>query len=632
MTRRRPAGSSARTRALALAVGLALVAIAAACGDDEARPPDAGADADAAQADAPLAPCGLEEPGTRCASSTVLERCDGTAIEEVDCGAIGALCGPDPARPQDGEACIEDGDPCGLIDFQGACAGVVLAYCGTQSGTLRVADCGDSWSICAWAGPSIGYDCTTECALKNLTAEGECKGAGAIERCVFRDGAYVIEEHACPAGTSCQLVDETGWPGCLPEPACAGIGPAGRCGGDTLTRCVGGVLQSTNCAAAGKVCAYGGDLAGYVCADPGATGAFAVWGVVRYEDRVPGPGGLGPRLPAPARGVAVAVIADADGAVLAAAVTSDDGSYMLRYDAPAGAQVHVLAATTSHLAARPVRVIRPDGLVHGFAGPSFAAASTVHDLLVTDFSGLAPAFNVFDQLVVGMDFVTANLGVAAPEPLFAQWIRGTTDGTYYWDAPNGMFLLGEPADDDGYDDAVILHEMGHYIEDAYGRSHSDGGPHDGTPTDPRLAWSEGFASYFSLAVRGDSIYVDTNAGGAGIWIDYDETVTMTPVPTGPMTQNVSEDMVAEILWDAADGPAGDDDALVAGHAAVLAVETGYLRSSSGPRGVIGVDLVDWLDGWFVLHDLGACAGLKGIVTTARKFPYDWAGPGGTCPP
>ena len=48
-------------------------------------------------------------------------------------------------------------------------------------------------------------------------------------------------------------------------------------------------------------------------------------------------------------------------------------------------------------------------------------------------------------------------------------------------------------------------------------------------------------------------------------------------------------------------------------------------------GTAGVDLVDFLDGWFKLAGLTSCAGVRDIVTTKRNFPYDYAGPGGPCP-
>lgn len=596
--------------------------LACACGDDERVP-------DAAFADGPPAACGLEEPGTVCASATLLQRCDGTAVVDVDCASTGALCGPDPTTPL-GEACVRTGDGCGAIGSMGACAGDVLVYCSSQTDALVVLDCGADALICAL--DAGRFECTTECALAGVTAEGVCM-ANAIHRCRYQDGAYLIVDDACPAGTVCQDVDETNSPGCLPSDSCTNLGPQGRCTGDVLTQCVAGAPQATDCAATGQVCGYGGDLTGYRCADPGTMGALIASGVVRYEDREPLVGGaLGPVTPVVARGVAVAVVRDSDSAVLAAAVTADDGSYLLRYDAAPGAMVHVLAATTSAVPARPLRVIRPDGLVHGVGSASFVAApATTMDLLVTDFSGEAGAFNTFDVLVGGMDYLRARFVVDEPVPLFATWVKGGSLGTFYGNGSNGMFLLGAPDDDDGHDDTVILHEMGHYIEDEYGRSDSPGGAHNGAPTDPRLAWSEGFATYWAMAVRGLPTYMDSNAGGG--W-SYDADTSLTTANmAGGMLQDVSEDMVSEILWDVADHPTPDDDPMTAGSdQLVLDVETIYATGVQfDDRGRSGMDLVDWLDGWFLRNGLGACAAIRAVTTTTRLFPYDYAGIGGTCP-
>src|SRR6185369_5673229 len=113
-------------------------------------------------------------------------------------------------------------------------------------------------------------------------------------------------------------------------------------------------------------------------------------------------------------------------------------------------------------------------------------------------------------------------------------------------------------DDDGNDDAVILHEFGHYVEDVYGRSDSPGGSHGGEAVDPRLGWSEGFSTYFSSAARGISFYADSqNAGAAGFGDDLEGTVVKGQIGQ-PMTQNMSEETVAEILWDIGDGPANDE--------------------------------------------------------------------------
>ncbi len=362
----------------------------------------------------------------------------------------------------------------------------------------------------------------------------------------------------------------------------------------------------------------------------GVPGTYGVTGVVRYEDQPPlVSGALGPIAPKVSRGVAVAAVADDDGAILVTGITADDGTYSLTFDAVGGESVHILAATSSTLAARPIVVLRTDNQIHGFGGPAFAAGiDLTSDVLVTVASGEAGAFNIFDECVNAMDRVPVAFGNLTPTPLTAYWQVGSEDGTYY--ISNEMHLLGAADDDDGFDDTVILHEAGHFIEDVEGRSDSPGGGHDGSPTDPRLGWSEGFATYFAMAVRDQPVYIDSNSGGG--WSYNADTSVTKAQAAGAISQPVSEDMIAEILWDLGDGDAGDDDPFAGDHDAVLKVQSRYLKAVTlRDVGTRGVDLVDWLDGWFVTGGLTSCGGTRSVVVTLRTFPYDFAGPAGSCP-
>ena len=365
----------------------------------------------------------------------------------------------------------------------------------------------------------------------------------------------------------------------------------------------------------------------------GIPGTYMVSGVVRYEDRAPLATGSDAALanPAPqvARGVTVAVIAEATGQALVTGTTGDDGSYTLSFDAVGGDKIHVLASATSTLPERPITVKRTDNRIHGFGGETIGAGMiTQQDVLVTIASGEAEAFNIFDLMVTGMDRLHAVYADPAPPALGVIWQTGNSDGTYYFE--HTIHLLGESSDDDGFDDTVMLHELGHYIEDVEGRTDSPGGDHNGSPTDPRLAWSEGWATYWGMAVRDQPIYMDTNAGG-GFNQDADTELTKANL-NGNLSQQVSEDMVTEILWDIGDAPATDDDPLAGTHDADILVQSQYLKTAVLRNvGSGGVDLVDFLDGWFVKDGLSHCAGVKAIVTTAHQFPYDYAGPAGACP-
>jgi hypothetical protein len=379
--------------------------------------------------------------------------------------------------------------------------------------------------------------------------------------------------------------------------------------------------------------ACGGGGGGDGDANPGPDGVpgpVMVSGVVRYEDRAPqANGSLAQPVPRAARFVAVALV-NLAGDTLGESTTAADGSFTIvsTVDVTYGDSIHILAATMSDDPARPVDVVRPDGNVHGFGDAGFAAAADHYtEVLITESSGEAGAFNVFDKLVEATDYA-ASLGLA-PRSLTAEWARNSQDGTYY-DGNGTMHLLGASSDDDGYDDTVILHEAGHWFEDSYGRSDSPGGGHDGSPTDPNLAWSEGFSTYFSMVVNGGvPLYVDSNAAGG--WSFNGDTSVTRAMGTG-IAQDVSEDMVVEILWDLGDTSGGDDDPFTGAHLPVVEIQPAFLRTATLRNvGEAGVDLVDFLDGFFVADGLTNCADVDSIVTVTRTFPYDYNGPAGPCP-
>jgi hypothetical protein len=192
-----------------------------------------------------------------------------------------------------------------------------------------------------------------------------------------------------------------------------------------------------------------------------------------------------------------------------------------------------------------------------------------------------------------------------------------------------MVVLGEVEDDDGYDDPVLLHELGHLVEFSIGRTSNPGSAHRPyAAEDPRLAWSEGFATYFAAVVRDDPLYVDTKLFGAVV-MDCDEDRTRAAT-SEPITQPISENTVSEILWDLGDGGDADDDLAPGPHASLLRVEDLVLAVSGADRGVSGVDLIDVLDGYLLLGGPSRCAPTRNVVNS-RSFPYDFGG-AVSCPP
>jgi hypothetical protein len=77
--------------------------------------------------------------------------------------------------------------------------------------------------------------------------------------------------------------------------------------------------------------------------------------------------------------------------------------------------------------------------------------------------------------------------------------------------PN-LYILGkEDLDTDEFDDHVVAHEFGHYLEDQLYRSDSIGGSHSiDHSLDPRVAFGEGYGNAISGMTFNNPVYVDTS--------------------------------------------------------------------------------------------------------------------------
>ncbi|MEQ8204741.1 MAG: hypothetical protein RIA65_01095, partial [Woeseia sp.] len=151
----------------------------------------------------------------------------------------------------------------------------------------------------------------------------------------------------------------------------------------------------------------------------------------------------------------------------------------------------------------------------------------------TAYSGsrAAAPFAVLDSIYDAMQLVMQADNAASFEPLDVFWSvnnvpevgDGTTSeaedvaagriGTSYYSSDNKMFLLGAAdSDTEEFDSHVIVHEWGHYFEDAFSRSDSIGGAHGpGDRLDMRLAFGEGWATALSGMALDNSLYCDTSA-------------------------------------------------------------------------------------------------------------------------
>jgi len=137
---------------------------------------------------------------------------------------------------------------------------------------------------------------------------------------------------------------------------------------------------------------------------------------------------------------------------------------------------------------------------------------------------------------------------------------------------DGIYILGDftIGDTDEFDESVLAHEFGHYVEDRFGRSDSIGGEHGGSDSllDLRVAFGEGWGNAFSSMVRNDPIYRDSFGG-----VSDDFQIDMES--DDQLNEGwFSEASVEEILWDLFDPANEPGDDIQLGFAPIYSVMTG----------------------------------------------------------
>lgn len=371
---------------------------------------------------------------------------------------------------------------------------------------------------------------------------------------------------------------------------------------------------------------------------------YQVTGRFEYQDRafsVNGFTGNDPELPIRFADVEVVQVLDGGSTTLLASGSTDaNGFFTLQVAETTTRNVMVRVVSTSTQHGLPIRVLEtPSGMpvavttsVFTDHPPNQNIDFSSQPILAQQFQG-GEYFNIFDQAVVAMDFIKAMDG-EHPTPsqsLTLYWRNGNSFGTFFNSGQRAVYLLGEPSDSDGYDDSVILHEIGHYMEFVLADSDNNGGPHQLNGCyEPELTWSEGFGTAFQNIVRAwqgldrPDIYVDTTGqpGPGRVRISYE-----VETPSTGRLGHGNEVAVNAALWDVVDdattldaSPGVDDDPMqVAGAVAnVWDVLVNYL-----PRpGVANISAEDFWEGWFALAHNEA-AGMSAVFAAqGMRFAED----------
>jgi len=368
-------------------------------------------------------------------------------------------------------------------------------------------------------------------------------------------------------------------------------------------------------------------------------------GTIRYEDKTIGPDGFSAATWKPARYVVVELRRSSDGALLASGSTDRFGSYELQFSNKESPGIYIVtySQTDFNEGLRPIAVMNHPkfDVIYSVASPSIDESLVEIPQLDFDVPEVVGggAFNVLDVLVDGYDLIRLKTGKDIGQ-LHVYWATGsdTTDTLYCSEYFYGLGICsekgalsvqGKDSDRDEYDDMVILKEFFKFALEQVSLDDNPGGYHDGTRDDPRRAWSEGVSTFFASDVLGRRHFVNSRPQGVYV-VDNLETM---PTPfafstlDGTMFAPLSEHLVSAVLWDLADGPDEEsNDEMEGKRMGIYDAIFNYLPSAYfADRGFAGVDLVDFLDGWFCRGWAEAPA-VEQIVNGERDFAYDYAGP------
>ncbi len=340
-------------------------------------------------------------------------------------------------------------------------------------------------------------------------------------------------------------------------------------------------------------------------------------GVFQYMDREYDINGFtGIQVPRPIREADVEVVDSAlaaSKAVIATGVTGQDGSFSIFVPDAKVRTVYVRVVTDSQYTANLAIDVRnataSQAQRYASTSANYAGHAPTVNLnvgtLVAAIGQGGEAFNLYDQMLRGMDYLAFLNGSRPTASLATVWAinNGVNDSTY----DIGSRLINMRATG-GYDDTVVLHEMGHYAVYNFSASSSTFGFHTFAlcDIDVRLAFDEGFATWWGnsvlrhLGMPQCNVYARTNgAPGTGNLVRSADLETDDQYLCQGGAGEVN---VFSLIWDITDGPSTTDttpgadephDVLAMPDSSVWEVMTGFMP------GATTRSLEDFWNGWFL---------------------------------
>lgn len=541
-----------------------------------------------------------------------------------------------------------------LVALLGACtiqeaeddgAGGVAGQAGGGAGGAGGATAGTGGTV-GGAGGALPDAC------EGVPPEGTCTGDGQLSRCIVAEGEGaepMIVTAPCKGGMIC-VASATG-ASCELQGSC--LEGASECESPTSVRtCVGGQWQVSSCGGADCVASAGH---GAICAQQAAGTPHPIRGRITYEfrDMNEDRNGYGDIKVDDARRVIVSAY-DGDEYIGGAYTELNDGTFEIEAIRPPTADtwLFVFPLLFNDQGTPQFAVAVPSSYTYAdlrseeywyFPVPT-NGQSDVGTVLVKESEG-SGALRIHQYLLFGIQQAAALAPQVQAFNVLALWKPGERfdcgNGTCYvpkgWGAvvqydaeyqdlyQGAVLLAGTTETPHHWSKSVMLHELGHYMMDAYSLSPREAGQHWLTkPEPPGQAWSEGWATYYGQSMMQNPIYFDLQEGTA-FWVDSSAPMSSAPMPdpNGPIDQEIGEMVVTAMLWHLFDenGSGADawDQADLGQQAIWDAFTSERVTNTTYNRGYHKVDFVDMLD---ALRCQGAPAGAVLSVTDHYGFPYD----------
>jgi hypothetical protein len=190
-------------------------------------------------------------------------------------------------------------------------------------------------------------------------------------------------------------------------------------------------------------------------------------------------------------------------------------------------------------------------------------------------------FAVLDTMYTAMQPILSAAPSTNFPTLVVDW-GAQDDGTFFTtETLQHIALLSDLASDtDEFDQHVVAHEFGHYIEHNFSRADNIGGSHGiGDKLDIRVAFGEGFGYAFAAIVLNDPDARDSFTDNGTLVSGGFNIEDNPPAPNDPTGTWASESSIWSILYDMYDGGVEAGDTVALGFTPLWSVLTGTQRTT-----------------------------------------------------